>query len=163
MSAEATKRGRASRRKGQVAERQVAALIAELTGWTIKRRVRNHAGDSDLEGVPFHCVEVKDRAGAKLGDVREWWAQAVEQARRAQLLPVLFYKRQPGEWRAVWLLGTCNERDLTGTVDYWHTVEGSVGAWASVARELVAGRTQASPAPVQALGGPIPAVAEASA
>ncbi|MEY3899318.1 MAG: hypothetical protein RI962_473 [Pseudomonadota bacterium] len=35
--------GRMQRRKGQVGEREAAALIAEHTGWEVRRRVRNAA------------------------------------------------------------------------------------------------------------------------
>lgn len=127
--------GRAARAKGQRAERQVAALIADLTGWTIKRRVRNHAGDSDLEGVPNWSVEVKDRARPTLGDVRVWWAQTVEQAVRAGQIPVLFYKRQAGEWRAVWPGEIYGSDEWCTGHAYAH--EGSVEAWAAVARNWV--------------------------
>jgi hypothetical protein len=141
MSAEATKRGRASRRKGQVAERQVAALIADLTGWTIKRRVRQHAGDSDLEGVPGWCVEVKDRAKPARGAIAAWWKQAVEQTPEG-LVPVLFFKAGPGDWRAVWPADD-------GPFDRWtwlytFALESSVECWAAHARQKVEA-TQASP------------------
>lgn len=140
MSApDASARGRASRAKGARAERQVAALIADLTGWQIKRRVRNHAGDSDLEGVPGFSVEVKDRARPTLGDVRVWWAQAAAQSlvlNRLDAVPLLIYKRQPGEWRAVWPIGA-ERGDCTWRTGWDYTAEGSLKAWAEVARERV--------------------------
>jgi len=40
-----------SRTKGQVGEREVALELSRLTGQCIRRRVRNAAGDSDLEGL----------------------------------------------------------------------------------------------------------------
>jgi hypothetical protein len=40
------------RNKGKTGEREVAAIVRELTGWDVRRRVRQHDGDSDLEGVP---------------------------------------------------------------------------------------------------------------
>jgi len=40
-----------SRTKGQVGEREVALELSRLTGKCIRRRVRNAAGDSDLEGL----------------------------------------------------------------------------------------------------------------
>ena len=43
---------RVQRRIGQVGEREAAALIHDHTGWPARRRVRNAAGDSDLQGVP---------------------------------------------------------------------------------------------------------------
>ena len=44
--------GAMQRTKGQTGEREAAALIRDLTGWDVRRRVRQHDGDSDLEGVP---------------------------------------------------------------------------------------------------------------
>ena len=48
-----------SRTKGAAGERELAAALRELTGWDIRRRVRQHDGDSDLEGVPGWSIEVK--------------------------------------------------------------------------------------------------------
>ena len=50
---------RTSRTKGQVGEREVAAELSKLTGQHIMRRVRNAAGDADLEGLKGWAVEVK--------------------------------------------------------------------------------------------------------
>ncbi|WP_338413828.1 hypothetical protein [uncultured Sphaerotilus sp.] len=126
-----------SRTKGQTGEREAAALIRDLTGWDVRRRVRQHDGDSDLEGVPGWSVEIKRHASASRGDIAAWWAQAVAQARPAGLLPVLLYRRDRDQWRAVWPVGVhlaLQERDYwTG---YEWTVEGTPDAWAAVAREI---------------------------
>ncbi len=39
-----------SRTKGQSGEREVSAIVRALTGWDVGCRVRQHGGDSDLEG-----------------------------------------------------------------------------------------------------------------
>jgi hypothetical protein len=119
------------RSKGQSGERELAGIVRDLTGWDVRRRVRQHDGDSDLEGVPGWSVECKRHARATRSDVRAWWAQAVRQAGRDK--PVLFYRLDRCEWRAVWSLGLHLGADWT---DYEMTVEGSVAAWAAVAREL---------------------------
>ncbi len=125
--------GAAQRNKGKAGEREVAAIVRDLTGWDVRRRVRQHDGDSDLEGVPGWSVEVKNHAKASLANVRGWWEQAVEQAAPGKQRPVLFYKRQRGEWRAVWPLECVRlTADPNG---YQWTVEGSIDAWACVARE----------------------------
>lgn len=126
-----------SRRKGQVGERELAALIRDHTGWDVRRRVRQHDGDSDLEGVPGWSVEAKRHARAAAGDIAAWWRQAVDQAQRAKALPVLFYRPDRGEWRAVWPLATL----LTGQrAEYWSGVEWTanttVQAWAAAARDM---------------------------
>jgi hypothetical protein len=129
--------GAMQRTKGQTGEREAAALIRDLTGWDVRRRVRQHDGDSDLEGVPGWSVEIKRHASASRGDIAAWWAQAVAQARPAGLLPVLLYRRDRDQWRAVWPVGVhlaLQERDYwTG---YEWTVEGTPDAWAAVAREI---------------------------
>lgn len=125
------------RSKGQRGELTVARLIHEHTGWDVKRKVRQHGLDSDLEGVPGFAVEVKDHAVATLGNVRLWWSQAAKQADIAGLIPALFYKRQRGEWRAVWPVAVglhVQRADMWR--DYEWTVEGSIAAWAAVAREV---------------------------
>jgi Holliday junction resolvase len=92
------------RAKGQAGERELAAEIHAVTGWAVKRRVRQHAGDSDLEGVPGWAVECKRQAKATRGDIAAWWAQTVQQADRTGDMPVLFYRLDRSEWRAVWPL-----------------------------------------------------------
>jgi hypothetical protein len=69
--------GAMSRNKGKVAEREIASVLADLTGHDVKRRVRQRDGDSNLEGVPGWCVEVKRHAKATRAAVRSWWGQAV--------------------------------------------------------------------------------------
>lgn len=124
------------RNKGKAGERELAAAIREATGWDVRRRVRQHDGDSDLEGVPGWSVESKRHKEAQRGDIRAWWAQTVAQAERAKALPVLFYRRDRDEWRAVWPVSVgCVTQSAEMWTGYQWTVEGSVMAWAAVARE----------------------------
>ena len=126
-----------SRTKGQCGERELAALIREHTGWDVRRRVRNHAGDSDLLGVPGWSVEVKRHRTALPGEVARWWAQTVEQAALGEW-PVLFYRADRCEWRAVFPLAAAMNLDPIQppcTIEW--TVTTSVQAWAAVAREAV--------------------------
>ena len=126
------------RRKGATGERELAAEIHAATGWNVQRRCRQHEGDSDLEGVPGWSVESKRHATATPGQVAAWWRQTVEQAERAGERPVLFYRQNRGAWRACWPLSA-----LLAPAEKWHdiemTIEGSVTAWAAVARELAPG------------------------
>jgi len=122
--------GKMQRTKGQVGEREAAALISQHTGWQVRRRVRNAHGDSDLVGVPGWSLEIKRYARGTRSDVQGWWRQCLEQSGSKR--PVLFYRFDRCEWRAVWLLS-----------DQWRefdwTVDGSVPLWASVARDGVLG------------------------
>lgn len=119
------------RNKGKAGEREIAALVRDLTGWDVRRKVRQHDGDSDLEGVPGWSVEVKRRRTATPGDRARWWRQCVGQA--GPLRPVLFYRADRSEWRAVWSLAPI----LAGAGAAWTafewTADTSPQAWAAVA------------------------------
>ncbi len=129
------------RRKGQVGEREAAELIREHTGWAVRRRVRNAAGDSDLVGVPGWSVEIKRHASASRGDLARWWAQTLAQA--GDRLPLLLYRLDRGAWRAVWPVAvTLRLQTAQQWQDYEWTVEGSVAAWAAVAREIEISKEQ---------------------
>jgi len=125
-----------SRTKGQAGERELAALLSELTGFDVRRRVRQHDGDSDLEGIPGWSIECKRHATAKPGHIYGmWWPQALEQASATKTLPVLFYRLDRGFWTAVWCA------DLhTGTrplrVDYQHTVHAEPATWWAMVKHI---------------------------
>ena len=124
------------RNKGKAGEREAAELVRELTGWDVRRRVRQHAGDSHLQGVPVWAVEVKRHRTATPGEVARWWAQADTQA--GDMLPVLLYRADRAEWRAVWPLAALlvhQHADCWRGVDW--TADTTVQAWAAVAREPI--------------------------
>lgn len=136
--------GKMQRRKGQVGEREATSLIAEHTGWEVRRRVRNAAGDSDLLGVPGWSVEIKRYANANASQIAAWWQQCVDQA--AGELPVLFYRLNRGQWRAVWPLAVNLQVQCANQWrDYEWTVEGSIPAWAAMARDIYEGSEQYPP------------------
>ena len=66
------------RNKGAGGEREIAGIMRDLTGWDVRRRVRQHDGDSDLEGVPGWSVEVKRHRTASRGDIAGWWRHTEE-------------------------------------------------------------------------------------
>lgn len=90
------------RSKGASGERELADLLRELTGRDVKRRVRNHAGDADLDGLAGWSIECKRYRTAEPADLARWWRQAVDQAERSRAWPVLFYRLDRQGWRAVW-------------------------------------------------------------
>lgn len=126
--------GLGSRRKGAAGEREVASIIRDLLGYDARRACRQHAGDSDILGVPGWSIESK-RQDRPL--IRQWWAQTVEQAEAAELLPVLFYRLPRREWRVMWPLSCVL---VTQRSSDWLAVEYAADttpeAWAAVVREL---------------------------
>lgn len=131
------------RNKGKSGEREIAAIIRDLTGWDVRRRVRQHDGDSDLLGCPGWAVEVKRHKSAQRGEIRAWWRQTVAQAATLAKsgpepdLPVLFYRRDRDDWRAVWPVSVqLAYQRASFWEDYDWTAETSIEAWAAVAREI---------------------------
>ncbi len=120
-----------SRNKGKAGEREVARAIHDATGWEVKRRVRQTKGDSDIdvEGTPLAhwTVEVKRYAKATRSDIATWWAQAVEEARlRGATRPVLLFRVDRDEWRAVWMPSGLSHHSANA---YPWTHESSLMAW----------------------------------
>ncbi len=122
--------GMKSRAKGKAGEREIAALLRDLTGHEVRRRVRQCEGDSDLEGIPGWCIEVKRHARATRADIARWWAQSAAQAARDGGRPLLLYRQDRDEWRAVWPLEVAS-------AGYEWTCEGAPKAWAAVFREAM--------------------------
>lgn len=123
-----------SRSKGKAGELEIAHLVAEHTGFPAKRRVRQHEGDSDIEGVPGWSIEVKRYATATKADITSWWKQAVAQSNGA--LPVLMYRLDRADWRAVWpasVLLTMQSAPMWEQIEW--TCESTVEVWAAVCRE----------------------------
>ena len=124
--------GLKSRNKGKRGEREVAALIHDLLGIDARRRVRQHDGDSDIEGVDGWSIEVKNCATL---NVAAWWRQAVEQATDG--VPVLLYKVPRKGWRALWPLScllTMQQADFWRDIAY--AADTTPEAWAAVVRNL---------------------------
>ena len=129
--------GSLSRTKGQTGEREVAAIIRELSGCDVRRRVRQHAGDADLEGLPGWSVEVKRHAQTPPGMLALWWAQTVRQAGDTKALPVLFYRADRAAWRCVWPADLCaSPRPHAIRPGYAHTLDALPEVWWPMARAL---------------------------
>lgn len=127
--------GAMQRTKGASGEREACALLRDLTGIEVRRRVRNQAGDSDLVGIPGWSVEVKRHASATPGVIDAWWAQAVAQG--CLDVPLLLYRLDRQEWRARWPLSVVLTRK---TAPLWTDAKWAADttpeAWASVYREV---------------------------
>ncbi|MGQ0622511.1 MAG: putative PDDEXK endonuclease [Panacagrimonas sp.] len=113
--------GAHSRRKGADGEREVARLVLELLGVSMRRRLTQYqAGGFDLEpadGDPLLsrlAIEVKRAHRATQATVARWWRQTCEQAGDRE--PVLWFRGDGEDWRVVCRLdvsGQCIEPILT--------------------------------------------------
>lgn len=97
-----------SRTKGKCGERELARLLSELTGYQVARRVRNLAGEDDLQGLPGWSIEAKRYKAITPALIAGWWEQATRQAEAIGQEPVLFYRADRGQWRAVFSAELCN-------------------------------------------------------
>lgn len=133
--------GAMQRRKGGSGERELAHLLADELGADVRRRCRQHPGDSDVLGVPGWAVECKRVKSAPRGDVATWWRQSVGQAQATGELPALFVRADRCEWRATWpamlLMGGARS---DGWLAFEWTCESSLAVWAAVVREQAAAR-----------------------
>lgn len=78
------------------------ALLYELTGKRVQRRL-SPDGVWQWEGLPGWCVTIQPDPAAPLDLVEaQWWPQAVKQADKAGLVPLLLYRPHRSHWRAVW-------------------------------------------------------------
>ena len=125
-----------SRDKGKRGESELAKLLSELTGFDVRRRVRQYAGDSDLEGLPAWSVECKRHGNPSPAFVwGVFWPQAVAQAQASNALPLLAYRADRGLWTFVW------PSDLhTGVqpirTDYPHVLLAPPETWWAMTRHL---------------------------
>jgi len=89
-----------SRRKGNRAEYEAAALLTRLTGWPVRRRLQEGRADDtgDLEGVPLCCVQVT--AIENLASALSRKLPALEQQRLRSGLPfgALAVRRRGGRF-----------------------------------------------------------------
>lgn len=120
-------------RKGKRGEREAAALLRDLLGHDVQRRVRQHEGDSDLLGVPGWGLEVKNCAQL---DLPAWWRQCCEQA--GESIPALLYKIPRRGWRVRWPLAALltDQRGEAMWRGIEWTADTTVEAWAAVVREV---------------------------
>lgn len=88
-----------SRNKGAAGEREVAKIIEDLLGVTCQRNLDQwRSGGFDLEGLDGWAIEVKR---AKKPLLESWWQQTVDQARLADLKPVLWWRLDNQKWNVV--------------------------------------------------------------
>jgi len=137
-----------ARRKGAGGERELATeLHAQLGVRLVRRLDQSRAGGHDLEPqegddspvamvLSALALEVKRHRTATDGQVRQWWAQAAEQAREAGLVPVLAWRIDRSGWRVVVPLSWLGI-EAGPPADYAYTATLSVDGFASIVREQI--------------------------
>ena len=89
-----------SKSKGDRAEREIAAILSDHFGVTVRRKLGAGRTDDegDLEGIPGWCLEVKDYADVLRG-LREGLDDCTaEQANSGLPFGAAFIRRRGGRW-----------------------------------------------------------------
>lgn len=103
-TAEASRRGRSSRRRGAQGERELAGLLSDELGLSIKRMLgQERDGGADLHIGPLR-IQVKRCERIELG---KWWRQTLDDA--GDDIPILAYRASRKPWMFRALMG-----DVTG-------------------------------------------------
>jgi hypothetical protein len=86
------------RRKGAAAEREVLKLLGAELGVLLQRNIQQtRDGGADCLCVKGWAIEVKRQEALSRP---KWWRQAVEQASRLGVQPMLLYRRSREPWKA---------------------------------------------------------------
>jgi hypothetical protein len=90
------------KRKGDSAEREVAAIVADLTGWSVRRKLGAGRADDtgDLDGVPDTTVQVKNYADVTRAVREALEGLPTQQANAGTTHGVAFIRRPGGRWFA---------------------------------------------------------------
>ena len=121
-----------SRAKGRAGEQEVATILRDELGMEVHRNWAQQAaiGGCDLIGVPGWGIEVKRIKKLQNGDLRLFWQQAAEQAKKAKVRPVLLYREDRQSWKARMSL-----YDLRPDLGDHHQVTMELLSWCTVVRE----------------------------
>lgn len=128
-----------SRAKGAAGEREFCKELGEHLGDALVEPLKRNLeqtrnGGHDILGLEGFALEIKRYKRVKESDVKEFWAQAVEQAKRVGAQPVLAYREDFQSWRVRIPWGfMMDDQDWDEDVDF--TLELSLKAFASIIRE----------------------------
>lgn len=93
-------RNRSNRNRGAAAERELARWIRDELGIDVARNLKQFQKSQEGDLTPVGPFLIECKYHARL-NVREWWKQAVEQAKKANAVPVVAYKVARKGWRFV--------------------------------------------------------------
>ena len=91
------------KRKGDAAELEIARLVADLTGWPVRRKLGAGRADDtgDLDGIPDTTAQVKNYADVLRGISGALTDLPEQQANAGTTFGVAFVRRRGGRWMAV--------------------------------------------------------------
>ena len=89
--------GRMARNKGAAGERELAELLSNELGISVKRKLGQARDGGDDIQVGKYRLEVKRREALRMDE----WCQQIELAAEPGQWPVVVYRRNGQPWRAV--------------------------------------------------------------
>jgi hypothetical protein len=92
-----------SKAKGDRAELEIAAEVADLTGWKVRRKLGAGRADDtgDLDGIPATAAQVANWADALRAIREKPVAAEVQRGNAGAEFAVTFVRLRGGVWRAV--------------------------------------------------------------
>ena len=93
-----------AKRKGDKAELEAAAILHNLTGWPVRRKLgAGRLDDSgDLDGIPDTCIQVKNYPSDIVRAIRETLHELpLQQARAGTTFAAGMVRRPGGQWAVV--------------------------------------------------------------
>jgi len=131
-----------SQRKGASGEREFSKAVEQLTGVSLERRLDQcRGGGHDLDVISgaegaaadwlrAHAIEIKRYRPVTPALIAGWWRQAVDQARAADLRPLLAYRADRAQWQLVvaldeWMPGADSAHTATVALDALPTLAGA--------------------------------------
>lgn len=140
-----------SRAKGAAGEREFCNELADILGDTLvaplKRNLeQTRVGGHDIVGLDGWAIEIKRYKSLTESELREFWQQACDQAKRVDATPVLAYREDFRSWRVRIPMGFLSGNNLwIEDVDF--TIEMSLVAFATLVREHLHEAMQSNEAP----------------
>ena len=130
---DASARGRSNRSRGAAAERELARWIKDELGVEVCRNLKQYQRTQEGDLTPLGPFLIECKYHARI-NVRDWWRQAVESAKKAEAIPVVAYKVARKGWRFV-LPHSSAQGEWSH--DYEFTVDMGPACFALVVREAL--------------------------
>lgn len=140
MSKDASARGRSNRNRGAAAERELARWIKDELGVDVSRNLKQYQRTQEGDLTPLGPFLIECKYHARV-NVKDWWRQAVESAKKADAVPVVAYKVARKGWRFV-LPHTFNAAEGGGYDSWWgfeyeFTMDVGPACFAMIVREAL--------------------------